>query len=71
MQNIKEIHCSISEKYGKTLFDQKIDNRVSKKMSKKQFVTLNTQLIPGLFFLNQVLHSVGLYHNAKNQTNLW
>ena len=38
MQNIKEIHCSISEKYGKTLFDQKIDNRVSEKMSKNATV---------------------------------
>ena len=56
MQNIKKSHSSVSDKMLKTPI----------------FLTLNPLLIPGLYFfetghLAQMLHSVGLYHHAKNK----
>ena len=46
--------------------------RVPEKMSKTQFFTLSTQLIPRFLFQNghlgHMLHSIGLNNHGKNQT---
>ena len=59
MENIKEIHCSISE------INEKTPNLVIQSPANPSIFFFETQ------YLAQMLDSVSLYHYAKNQKNWW